>query len=141
MRSFLIDTDVLSEPTKKRPDPRAVAWLRKHEADLYTSAVVVGEIAWGIERLPKSKKRLGLESWFSNVVIPKMAGRILRFDTRVALVWGTLQAELEAAGRTMPWRDSVIAATARWHGLVVATRNVRDYAQSAAKVVNPFLES
>lgn len=52
MSGFLIDTDVLSEPQKPRPNTAVLSWLRTHEADLYTSAVVIGELAWGIERLP-----------------------------------------------------------------------------------------
>ena len=67
-----------------------------------------------------------------------MEGRILRFDTRVALVWGQLQAELESAGTPMPWRDSVIAATTRRHDLSLATRNVKDYRRAGIELVNPF---
>jgi predicted nucleic acid-binding protein len=112
--------------------------LRDHEAELYTSAVVVGEIAWGIERLADGKKRRALVQWLHTKVIPRMEGRILRFDTRVALTWGELQARLEARGKVMPWRDSVIAATSLRHGLVVATRNERDYQHAGLDLVNPF---
>jgi toxin FitB len=135
---YLIDTDVLSEPQKPRPHEGVLAWLRKHEAELYTSAIVVGEIAWGIQRLANGKKRRDLEGWLHEKVIPRMEGRILRFDTRVALEWGVLQAALDARGQRMPWRDGVIAATARRHDLPVVTRNVKDFKHAALDLVNPF---
>lgn len=138
MSGYLVDTDVLSEPQKPRPQEAVVAWLREHEAELYTSAIVIGEIAWGIERLASGKKRHDLVGWLHDKVIPRMEGRILRFDTRVALEWGVLQAKLDARGQRMPWRDSVIAATARRHDLAVATRNVKDYKHAALDLVNPF---
>ena len=136
MSGYLVDTDVLSEAQKPKPAATAIGWLRDHEADLYTSAVVIGEIAWGIERLAKGKKRTDLGAWLHGKVIPKMEGRILRFDTRVALEWGVLQAELEATGHRMPWRDSVIASTARRHRLVLATRNAKDYEHAGIDLVN-----
>jgi len=135
---YLVDTDVLSEPQKPRPHDGVLTWLREHEAELYTSAVVIGEIAWGIERLATGKKRRDLVRWLHHKVIPKMEGRILRFDTRVALEWGILQATLDARGQRIPWRDSVIAATARRHGIAVATRNVKDYQHAALALLNPF---
>ena len=138
MSGYLVDTDVLSEPQKPRPQEAVLAWLREHEADLYTSAIVIGEIAWGIERLASGKKRRDLVTWLHGSVIPRMEGRILRFDTRVALEWGALQAKLDTRGQRMPWRDSAIAATARRHTLAVATRNVKDYRYAAVDLVNPF---
>jgi toxin FitB len=136
--AYLVDADVLSEPQKPRPNVAVVGWLRDQESNLYTSAIVVGEIAWGIERLPEGKKRNDLSAWLQGRVIPKMEGRILRFDTRVALEWGALQGKLERLGRKMPWRDSVIAATALRHGLAIATRNVKDYKSSDVELLNPF---
>ena len=138
MSGYLVDTDVLSEPEKPKPHAGAIAWLREHEAELYTSAFVIGEIAWGIQRLAAGKKRTDLTAWLHDRVIPKLDSRILRFDTRVAVEWGTLQAALEARGQRMPWRDSVIAATARRHALAIATRNVKDYKHVGVDVVNPF---
>ena len=84
------------------------------------------------------RKRDDLTRWLHDDVIPRMEGRILRFDTRAALEWGALQAELEAEGRRMPWRDSVIAATVRRHAFRLATRNVKDFRHAGIDVVNPF---
>lgn len=138
MTGYLVDTDVLSEPEKPQPHDSAISWLREHEAELYTSAVVIGELAWGIQRLAAGKKRSDLTAWLHDKVIPRFDARILRVDTRVAVEWGTLQAVLESHGRRMPWRDSVIAATARRHTLTIATRNVKDYKHAGVDVVNPF---
>ena len=135
MSGYLVDTNVLSEAQKPTPNPAVVTWLRDHETELYTSAVVIGEIAWGIDRLANGKKRRDLVQWLHAKVIPRMEGRI----SRVALTWGELQARLETIGRLMPWRDSVIAATALRHGLVVATRNERDYKHVRLDLLNPFL--
>ncbi len=138
MTGYLVETDVLSEPEKPQPDDGAIAWLRQHEAALYTSAVVIGELAWGIQRLAAGKKRSDLAAWLHDKVIPRFDARILRFDTRVAVEWGALQAALESRGRRMPWRDSVIAATARRHALTVVTRNIKDYKHAGVDVINPF---
>ena len=138
MSGFLVDADVLSEPQKAKPTANVLAWLRKHEERLHTSAIVVGEIAWGIERLADGKKRRALARWLDEEVIPTMDGRILRFDTRVALEWGKLQAHLESVGRRMPWRDSAVAATARRHALTLVTRNIKDYQYAGLELVNPF---
>jgi hypothetical protein len=135
---YLVDTDVLSETQKPRPSAGVLRWLRDREPELYTSAVVIGEIAWGIERLPNGKKRRDLTAWLHDKIIPRMEGRILRFDTRVALEWGTLQAELESSGARMPWRDSVIAATVRRHRLVLATRKRKDYTRARVELLDPF---
>ena len=138
MTGYLVDTDILSEPEKPQPHDGAIAWLREHEAALYTSAVVIGELAWGIQRLASGRKRTELAAWLHDKVIQRFDSRILRFDTRVAIEWGALQASLESRGRRMPWRDSVIAATARRHALAIATRNVKDYKHAGVDVVNPF---
>ncbi|MEO8845711.1 MAG: type II toxin-antitoxin system VapC family toxin [Kofleriaceae bacterium] len=138
MSGFLVDADVLSEPQRARPTANVLDWLREHEEQLYTSAIVVGELAWGIERLADGNKRRALARWLDQEVLPTMEGRILSFDTRVGLEWGKLQGRLEAAGRRMPWRDSAVAATARRHGLTLVTRNTKDYQSAALELVNPF---
>src|SRR5207245_411555 len=75
LSEYLVDTDVLSEPRKVKPDDDVVSWLRAHEGNLFTSAVVIGEIAWGIERLPHSAKRRELTQWLHGRVLAAMAGR------------------------------------------------------------------
>ena len=132
---YLVDANVLSEPTKPTPDPRVVAWLRAHEADLAVDPVILGELRFGILILPKGRKRTSLERWFDAGV-----GRLhcLPWDADTGLKWAELLARLRTTGKAMPIKDSLIAATAAVHGLEVATRNRADFENAAVRVVDPF---
>jgi toxin FitB len=133
---YLVDANVLSEPTKPSPDPRVVHWLRAHEADIAVDPVILGELRFGILILPKGRKRTALERWFD-----AGAGRLhcLPWDAESGLKWAELLADLRKAGRTMPIKDSLIAATAIVHGLAVATRNRIDFGKAGVHVVDPFV--
>ena len=135
--SWLIDTDVLSEQTRKRPDPQVLDWLDKHRSEVYTSSHVIAEIQAGIEFLPEGMKKRALRAWLSRL-IEAMEGRILNFNTSVATVWGRQEAEFTRNACPMPMPDSFIAATARRHNLTIATRNVADYDRPGLRVENPF---
>ena len=132
---YLVDANVLSEPTKPAPDPRVVEWLRTHERDIAVDPVILGELRFGILILPKGKKRTALERWFD-----AGAGRLhcLLWDADTGLKWAELLARLRKNGKTMPIKDSLIAATAVVHGLAVATRNRIDFAKAGVRVVDPF---
>ena len=132
---YLVDADVLSELTRQAPEPRVVAWLRRHEADLVVSCVVLGEIEYGILLLPSGKRRARLQEWFATG-IQRM--RSLELDGQVASAWARLLARLKKGGRAMPIKDSLIAATAIAHGLIVATRNSRDFRAAGTELVDPF---
>jgi toxin FitB len=93
--SHLVDTNVLSEPTQKTPEPKVLAWLRAHAGQYYVSSVTVGEIIYGIERLPHGRKRHSLELWLQSTMA-RLQGRVLTFNSRVAAEWGRLMAEAEA---------------------------------------------
>jgi predicted nucleic acid-binding protein len=132
---YLVDANVLSEPTKPDPDKNVVAWLRRHEREIAVDPVVLGEVRFGILLLPKGRKRARLEQWFDAGV-----GRLhcLPWDAQTGLRWAWLLAHLRASGRAMPIKDSLIAATALVHDLTVATRNRADFANSGARIVDPF---
>jgi len=133
---YLVDANVLSEPTKPTPDPRVVAWLRAHEPDIVVDPVILGELRYGILILPKGRKRAALEHWFDGGI-----GRLqcLPWDADTGLKWAELLARLRTAGKAMPIKDSLIAATAVVHGLAVATRNRTDFANAGVRVVDPFI--
>ena len=133
---YLVDANVLSEPTKPSPDPRVVDWLRAHERDLAVNPVILGELRFGVLILPAGKKRATLERWFD-----AGAGRLhcLAWDADTGLVWAELLARLRKTGKAMPIKDSLIAATAMVHGLAVATRNRTDFAKTGVQVVDPFV--
>ena len=89
--SFLVDTDVLSDPSRPQPSPKVDAWLAAHQSQIYTSAISIGELKRGIERLPTGAKRNGLEKWLE-AVLASMDGRILAYNSRVAETWGAMMA-------------------------------------------------
>lgn len=134
---YLVDANVLSEPTKPQPDPRVIEWLRSHESEIAVDPVILGELRFGILILPKGKKRAALERWFD-------AGarhlHCLPWDAEAGLKWAELLARLRATGRSMPIKDSLIAATAAVHGLAVATRNRADFMSAGIRIANPFAE-
>jgi len=134
--NFLVDANVLSEPTKKSPDPRVLEWLRTHEPDIAVDPVILGELRFGILILPKGKKRTALERWFDSG-----AGRLhcLTWDADTGLKWAELLARLRKTGKTMPIKDSLVATTAIVYGLTVATRNRIDFAKAGVHVVDPFI--
>ena len=136
--SFLVDTDVLSDPSRPQPSPKVDAWLVAHQSQIYTSAISIGEIKRGIERLPTGAKRNGLEKWLE-AVLASMDGRILAYNSRVAETWGAMMANLERQGHPMPLTDSLIAAIAKRHTLTLVTRNTADFAHTGLRVANPFL--
>lgn len=133
--TFLVDANILSEPTRPDPDPRVIEWLRRHEPELAVDPVILGEIRFGILILPLGRRRARLEQWFEQGV-----GQIhcLALDTAVGLRWAQLLADLRAAGQAMPIKDSLIAATALTHHRTLATRNLRDFARAGVEVVDPF---
>ncbi len=137
--AWLIDTDVLSERARARPDPRMLAWLEAHANEVYTSSHAIGEIQAGIAFLPEGAKKRALQLWL-NRLMDAMEGRILNFNTSVATVWGRQEAEFKRKGCPMPMPDSFIAATARRHNLTIVTRNVADYTRPGLKVFSPVAE-
>jgi predicted nucleic acid-binding protein len=135
--AWLIDTDLLSERTKRQPAPELLEWLEKHASEIYTSTHVIGELQAGISALAEGIKKRGLQAWL-NRLTEAMEGRILNFNTSVATIWGRQEAEYSVKGCPMPMPDSFIAATARRYNLIIATRNVRDYRRPGLKAINPF---
>ncbi len=136
--SWLIDTDVLSQPAKRTGDPRVVAWLEQEKDRCYTSAVVIAQLAHWVQS-KEGRQRHTLQAWLTRLV-EAMHGRIHGFNVAVAFVWADQQRLLEKAGRLMPVEDSYIAATARRHGLTIVTGNDRDFRRPGLKVFNPFKE-
>lgn len=134
---FLVDTNILSEPTKPQPHPSVEHWISDNEADFYTSALVIAELLNGLEKLADGARKRSLAQQLEKLV-EKLGGRILSFNVRVAREWVRLQAELRSKGHSMGWEDSIIAATARHHGLTLATHNCADFAHAAVRLFDPF---
>jgi predicted nucleic acid-binding protein len=133
--TYLVDANVLSEPTKPTPHPKALAWLSAHEDDFVVDSVILGEIYVGILLLPRGRKREQLERWFEAIV---QAIDCLPWDAGVSRRWAQLVVDLKKKGHALPVLDSMIAATALAHDLTVATHNIRDFRRAGVKVLDPF---
>jgi toxin FitB len=134
---WLLDTNVICEPGKRRPSSKVVEWLDSfHENQFALSVITLGEIGKGIHALPAGPKRREHEAALS-ALRHRFAGRILPVDERVAAKWGELMGDADRAGRPLPAVDNLLAATAVVHGLTLATRDTADIAPGVA-VFNPF---
>jgi len=137
--SFLLDTNVVSEWTKPRPNAGLVGWLGQvDESDVFLSVVTFAELRRGIERLPAGVRRRRLDEWLRGELPLRFEARIVGVDGAIADEWGRLVARREARGRTIQAMDALIAATAQVHGLTLVTRNTADFEASVKSLLNPW---
>ena len=138
MKGYLVDTNIPSELTRETPDARVAAFLKNAgQESVFLSVMTMGEICKGIDLLPVSQKRSGLQSWLEIDVRSWFAGRILPVTESIAERWGHLAATAKQRGIAVAVVDGVIAATALEHGLTLVTRNVRDFASLGVVLLNP----
>ena len=138
---FLLDTNVLSEPFKPRPDPRVEAWLDEQPPeDLAISALSFGEVWAGILPLGYGHRRITLTQWLWIALPRQYSGRIVSVDQAIALEWGRLTAEARRKGRRISVEDTLLVATARARKLTIVTRNVRHCGGWGAPVINPWTD-
>jgi toxin FitB len=137
--SFLLDTNVVSECTKPRPNPGVVEWLGQVDEDeVSLSVVTFAELRRGIERLPAGARHERLDEWLRGELPLRFEGRIVGVDGAIADESGRLVAHRERRGRTMHAMDALIAATAHVHGLTLVTRNTEDFNGSVKSLLNPW---
>lgn len=136
---YLLDTCVISELVAKQPDSGVVQWIDSlDEQRLFLSAITIGEIKKGIEKLPSLECKSALTEWLEEDLLIRFKDRILAIDIQVMLVWGKLAADLEKRGKKMSAMDSLIAALALQGKLKLVTRNVDDFDHSGVAIVNPW---
>lgn len=136
---YLLDTCVLSELARPKPDTRVAAWLdEQNEDDLFLSVLTIGELESGVEALPEAPRKARLRAWLRDDLRQRFQHRLLPVTSAVAAEWGRLQAQARREGRPLPAVDSLIAATARAHGLVLVTRNVSDMARTGVTILDPW---
>ena len=136
---YLLDTNVISEPMKARPNAGVVNWLSGLDEDeACISVVTITELRYGIERLATGKRRDILEGWLRKDLSGRFAGRILPIDVEVADACGRLVARSEGLGHPIEPRDAFIAATAEVHGLTLVTRNASDFQPTVKSILTPW---
>jgi toxin FitB len=137
--SYLLDTDIVSEWVKPRPDSGVVNWFETVDEDrVFISVVTLAELRYGVERMPSGARRRRLEEWLRDDLPLRFEGRVLPVDGPVADAWGKVVARSESSGRRMSAIDGFIAATAEVCGLALVTRNTADFQFSLNRVVNPW---
>jgi predicted nucleic acid-binding protein len=135
--SMLVDTNVLSETVRARPNPGVLRWLAAHPS-FAISAVTLEELAFGIERLA-GKRRALLYEWFDRLR-SEPSPLVVPVDAEVAIAGGRLRARRERKGRPVAQADMLIAASALIRGLTLVTRNVGDFEGCGIALINPFVE-
>jgi predicted nucleic acid-binding protein len=139
LSGYLLDTNVISEGVKLRPDLKVKAWVDSIDEQLFhVSVLTFGEIRKGIESLPLSARRATVESWLVHDLVVRFAGRILQVDQEVADRWGRLTGKAKAENRLLSGVEGLLAATAFKHNLTLVTRNPRDVMLSGVPVFNPW---
>ncbi len=136
---YLLDTCVISELIKKKPDNNVVSWLQEQdETDLYISVLTFGEIQKGIEKALDEKRKYKLTMWLEEDLKRRFNGKIIFIDQNVALKWGKIQGITEKMGKTMPSIDGLIAVSALVHHCTLVTRNISDMENSTVDLLNPW---
>ena len=140
MSGFLLDTNVLSELIKPKPDDNVLRWIEETDESLLSlSVLTLGEIRKGIQRLGPGSRRGRLESWLQVDLRARFQGRILPIDEATADRWGAISADAAARGRPVPVVDGLIAATALHHNLTLVTRDGSDVAGTGVSTLNPWV--
>ena len=139
MNGFLLDTNVVSELTRPRPDARVTGWMNTADEDLlFLSVLTLGEVRKGITTLSDAARKGRLETWLSRGLIARFEGRILGIDQAVADRWGQISGSLALRGTPLSVIDGLLAATALHHNLTLVTRNKRDVEFTGAAVFDPW---
>jgi toxin FitB len=136
---IIVDANIISELMRREPATAVVDWLNTANPDmLWTSTIVTMEVRYGLECMPAGKRRSVLTSAFEDMVELLFAERILDFDEAASRITASLMARSKQAGVTIDLRDSMIAGTALSRRALLATRNVKHFADVAIQIVNPF---
>ena len=139
MKGFLLDTNVPSELTRAKSDPKVEKWLEDADDEqLFFSVISLGEILKGVTILPESKRRTELQRWLDDTLRPWFEGRILPVSEPIEERWGILAGQSQLKGKTIKVADGFIAATALHHDLTIVTRNVKDFEQLGVTLFNPW---
>lgn len=141
MTGWLLDTNILSEMRRPRPEPKVANFIAAQPLDrLFVSTVTLAELRFGIERLTGQAGRADLSHWLTNQIRPLFDGRVLEISEDVMLEWRLMVEEEKRMRHTFPQPDLIIAATAVVFGLTVVTRNDADFRRTRTPVLNPWVD-
>ena len=141
MTGWLLDTNILSELRRPKPEPKVLAFIATQPLDLlYISSVTLAEIRFGIELLTDPNQRGELNDWLTHKVRPMFEQRVLPVTEDVMFRWRLMVEEGRKAGHTFSQPDLIIAATAAHHGFTVVTRDVGDYRRTQVPLFNPWID-
>lgn len=140
MSGFLLDTNVVSELIKPKPEPKVVKWVDSTDESLiFLSVLTIGEIRKGINLQVDSARRAKLEAWLASDVRTRFEDRILAVDDSVAERWGLMTAKARSERKhQLPVIDGLLAATAQQYNLILVTRNVDDVEPTGISILNPW---
>lgn len=142
MTGWLLDTNILSELRRPRPEPKVVAFVAAQPLEsLHISAVTLAEIRFGIELVADANRRAELTDWLAHKVRPMFAQRVLPVTEEIMFKWRLLMEEGRKAGHTFSEPDLIIAATALEHGLTLVSRDTREYERARVPVFDPWTEA
>jgi len=140
--NYLLDTNVISEWVKPRPEPNVVEWLADADDDrMSLSVITFAEIRLGVEQLPTGRRRDALKAWLEDELPMRFEGRILTVDVAVADAWGTIMARSGEMGISLGVMDAFFAATAQAHNLTLVTRNTKHFDSVGIALLNPWIGS
>lgn len=136
---IVLDTNVVSEPLKPKPDAAVLHWLDAQDPQtLYITTINYAELLAGIALMPPGRKRTALKSAFDSQIMPLFDGRILQFDAKAAAVFAQINAKVQSQGAAISFADCAIAAIAQVNNFSVATRNLRDFKTTGVALLNPW---
>ena len=136
---IILDTNVISEPFKPKPDPAVMSWLDAQEPQtLYITTVSLAEMFAGVHKMPEGRRRADLHQLVENKIQSVFENRILAFDMPAAQAFGRVNADACAVGNPIAFADCAIAAIAAARGFILATRNVRDFKGTGVEIINPW---
>ncbi len=137
--NYLLDTNVVSEWVKPRPDSRVIHWLDQADEDrIFLSVISIAELTYGAERLQDGRRKQQLLRWLEQEIPDRFGNRLLPVGKNIADVCGKILARADALGRPIAGFDAFIAATSEVHGLTLVTRNNRQFSPVLKHILNPW---
>lgn len=139
--SFLLDTNVIAEGGKPRPDTGVMDWLASMDEELlFLSVISLAELRHGIERMGKGVRQAGLDIWLTEQLAPRFEDRLLSIDGVTADLWGRIVARAQGEGRPIGVVEAFVAAHAQQHELTLVTCNIFDFEATGIRLFNPWTE-